>query len=140
MAQGLPAVDTVAQAQGARALPGSAEKTEKAARQFEGLLMGQLFQAMRKTVEPSGLLGDSGQSRSTYEYLMDQAVLEKAVTSGRGWGLAERLKASWEKPTKAAVAPSREVGAAIDSVTEGSRPVPVVGPEKSDHEKGFPAG
>ena len=67
IAQGLPAVDPLAQAQGAKALPDQAEKTDKAARQFEGLLMGLLFQTMRKTVQPSGLFGDSGQSRSTYE-------------------------------------------------------------------------
>jgi Rod binding domain-containing protein len=92
---GLSVADPLAQAQGAKALPSSSDKTDQAARQFEGLLMGLLFQTMRKTVEPSGLLGDSGQSRSTYEYLMDQAVVDRAVTTGRGWGLAERLKASW---------------------------------------------
>lgn len=97
IAQGLPALDPLAQAQGASAVPEAADKTDKAARQFEGLLMGLLFQSMRKTVEPSGLLGDTGQSQSTYEYLMDQAVIEKAVTAGRGWGLAERLKADWQR-------------------------------------------
>jgi Rod binding domain-containing protein len=81
-------------------MPDPAEKTDQAARQFEGLLMGLLFQAMRKTVQPSGLLGDSGQSRSTYEYLMDQAVVERAVSGGRGWGLADRLKASWSQSGK----------------------------------------
>lgn len=98
--QGLPSVDAVTQAQGAQATPDAADKTDKAARQFEGLLMGLLFQTMRKTIEPSGLLGDSGQSRSTYEYLMDQAVVDRAVTSGRGWGLADRLKAAWTQPGK----------------------------------------
>lgn len=95
LAQDLPAVDALAQAQGAKAIPGSGDKSEKAARQFEGLLMSMLFQTMRKTVQPSGLFGESGQSRSTYEYLMDQAVVDRAVASGRGWGLAERLKAAW---------------------------------------------
>lgn len=97
---GLPAVDPLGQAQGAQVVPGAEERTDQAARQFEGLLMSLLFQAMRKTVEPSGLLGDSGQSRSTYEYLMDQAVVDRAVSSGRGWGLAERLKESWSRPEK----------------------------------------
>ncbi len=92
---GLPAVDSLAQAQGAKPLPDQTEKTDKAAHQFEGLLMGLLFQTMRKTVQPSGLFGDSGQSRSTYEYLMDQAVVDQAVSTGHGWGLAERLKAAW---------------------------------------------
>lgn len=97
---GLPTVDALSQAQGAMAPPDPAEKTDKAARQFEGLLMGLLFQTMRKTVKPSGLLGDSGQSRSTYEYLLDQAVVDRAVSGGRGWGLAERLKASWGQSEK----------------------------------------
>jgi len=94
---GLPAVDALALAQGAKAIPDADEKSDKAARQFEGLLMSMLFQTMRKTIEPSGLLGDSGQSRSTYEYLMDQAVVDRAVSGGRGWGLAERLKAAWSQ-------------------------------------------
>lgn len=93
--QGLTGVDPTAQAQGAIALPDATEKTDKAARQFEGLLMGVLFQTMRKTVQPSGLFGDAGHSRSTYEYLLDQAVVDRAVSSGHGWGLAERLKESW---------------------------------------------
>ena len=93
--QGLATVDTLAQAQGAGVLPEASEKTDKAARQFEGLLMSMLFQTMRKTVQPSGLFGDSGQSRSTYEYLMDQAVVDRAVAGGRGWGLADWLKAAW---------------------------------------------
>lgn len=57
-----------------------------------------LFQTMRKTVEPSGLFGEEGQARSTYEFLLDQAVVEKAVASGRGWGLAERLESAWSGP------------------------------------------
>jgi Rod binding domain-containing protein len=97
---GLPTIDALTQAQGAMAPPDPAEKTDKAARQFEGLLMGLLFQTMRKTVKPSGLLGDSGSSRSTYEYLLDQAVVDRAVSGGRGWGLAERLKASWGQSGK----------------------------------------
>ena len=97
---GLPLVDPLAQAQAGQALPGSSEKTEKAARQFEGLLMNLLFQTMRKTVQPSGLFGDSGQSRSTYEYLMDQAVVDRSVAGGRGWGLADRLKAAWDQSGK----------------------------------------
>jgi Rod binding domain-containing protein len=101
--------DPVAQAANAQGLPQSAEKTEKAARQFEGMLMGLMFQTMRKTVEPSGLLGDSGQSRGTYEYLLDQAVVDQAVSGKRGWGLAERLQESWknqEKTSKDAALPT----------------------------------
>jgi Rod binding domain-containing protein len=94
---GLPEVDALAQAKAAVATPSKEDKTLGAARQFEGLLMGLVFQTMRKTVKPSGLFGDSGQSRSTFEYLMDQAVVDKAVSSGQGWGLADKLKASWSR-------------------------------------------
>jgi Rod binding domain-containing protein len=103
----LPTVSAVTQAQGAGVLPDATEKTEKAARQFEGLLMNMLFQGMRKTIQPSGLFGDSGSSRSTYEYLMDQAVVDRAVSGGRGWGLAEKLQAAWTQAgTKATPAVS----------------------------------
>lgn len=68
----------------------------EAALMFEGLVMTQLFQAMRKTVQPSGLFGDDGQTRSTYEYLLDQAVVEHAMSSGKSWGLAENIEASWK--------------------------------------------
>jgi len=95
--QGLPTVDALSQAKGAQAVPNPADKTDKAARQFEGLLLSVMMQAMRKTVQPSGLFGDSGQTRSTYEYLMDQAVVDRAVASGHGWGLADRLKANWSR-------------------------------------------
>ena len=93
----LPTVDAVTLGQGAERVPPTKDKTEKAAQQFEGLMMGLLFQAMRKTVQPSGLFGDSGQSRSTYEYLLDQALADKAASTGKGWGLAERLKEEWSR-------------------------------------------
>jgi len=70
---------------------------KEAAQKFEGLLMAQLFQSLRKTVEPSGLFGDGGQARQTYEYLFDQAVVEHAMASGRGWGLAERIEKDWAR-------------------------------------------
>lgn len=75
-------------------VPAGRSATE-AAREFEGLLMAQLFQTLRKTVEPSGLFGDESQARGTYEYLLDQAVVQHAMASGRGWGLAERLEQAW---------------------------------------------
>lgn len=94
---GLPTVDAAGQAAAARALPSAGERTDQAARQFEGLLMSLLFQTMRKTVQPSGLFENSGQTRSTYEYLLDQAVVERAVSGGWGWGLADRLKEAWSQ-------------------------------------------
>jgi len=81
---------------------GSGKATSKdAARMFEGLLMTQLFQAMRKTIEPSGLFGENKQARSTYEYLLDQSVVEHAMASGKGWGLADKLEKDWVKSKKA---------------------------------------
>lgn len=81
--------------------PGVDKATDReAALMFEGLVMTQLFQAMRKTVEPSGLFGDASKSRSTYEYLLDQAVVEHAMASGKGWGLADKLEKSMEDTKK----------------------------------------
>lgn len=69
---------------------------------FEGMLMSMLFQNLRKTVEVSKLLGDSGQARSTFEYLLDQAVADAALKGGKGWGLASRLEESWSRSQGAA--------------------------------------
>jgi Rod binding domain-containing protein len=81
--------------------PGLDKATDKqSALMFEGMIMTQLFQAMRKTVQPSGLFGDDSQARSTYDYLLDQAVVEHAMASGKGWGLAERLEKNWEETKK----------------------------------------
>ncbi len=75
--------------------PGVDKASEhEAALLFEGMLMTQVFQAMRKTIQSSNLFGDASGSRSTYEYLLDQAVVEHAMASGKGWGLAERLEKS----------------------------------------------
>lgn len=63
----------------------------EAALAFEGMLWTQIFQGMRQTVEPSGLFGEGGQARSTYEYLFDQVVVQSAMASGKSLGLAERL-------------------------------------------------
>lgn len=77
----------------------SSKKTnpQEAASKFEGLLMTQLFQSLRKTVQPSGLFGDGGQARQTYEYLFDQAVVEHAMATGKGWGLAEKIAQDWAR-------------------------------------------
>lgn len=76
---------------------GDALKRHDAAQKFEGLLMSQMLQSMRKTVEPSGLFGESRQARNTYEYLLDQAVIEHAMKAGKSWGLAEKLEAEWKR-------------------------------------------
>lgn len=91
----LPSQDLVAQ------VPGAGAKDAKAAQQFEGMLMANLFQCLRKTVTHSGLFGDGGSAQSTYEYLMDQAVVSHAMTAGKGWGLADRLEAGWKAQASA---------------------------------------
>jgi len=75
--------------------------SKESAKQFEGLLMAQLFQSLRKTVKPSGLFGDEGKARETYEYLFDQAVVSHAMAAGKGWGLAERIERSWTQTNPA---------------------------------------
>jgi Rod binding domain-containing protein len=72
------------------------DKLKKTAAEFEGMLMAQMFQALRKTVEPSGLFGNSQTERSTYDYLLDQAVIKNAIEGGQTWGLAARLEESWK--------------------------------------------
>lgn len=75
--------------------PGIDKATDReAALLFEGMVMTQMFQAMRRTIQPSGLFGNESSSRSTYEYLLDQAVVEHAMASGKGWGLADKLEKS----------------------------------------------
>jgi Rod binding domain-containing protein len=92
-ALGLPQ-DLATQAAGQAPTPGVKDK--KAAQQFEGMLMANLFQCLRKTVNHSTLFGDSSSAQGTYEYLLDQAVVNHAMTAGKGWGLADRLQASWD--------------------------------------------
>jgi Rod binding domain-containing protein len=76
------------------AVPGNAH-TADAAKQFEAMLMENLFGVMRKTVEPSGLFGNNGNARSTYEYLLDQAVTNNAMNAGKSLGMAAKLEAAW---------------------------------------------
>jgi len=72
------------------------EKLTQTAREFEGMLMTQMFQALRKTVEPSGLFGTNQTERGIYEYLFDQSVFQKAAENGQTWGLAARLEEAWK--------------------------------------------
>jgi len=91
---GLPAPQEIV----AQALPAAGAnpgRTAEAAKQFEGMLMENLFRLMRKTVEPSGLFGKDGNTQSTYEYLLDQAVTTNAMNAGKGLGLSQKLVAAW---------------------------------------------
>jgi len=67
---------------------------KEAAKEFEGLLMANLFKELRKTVHHSGLFGESDSARGTYEYLLDQAVVNHAMEAGKTWGLRDKLEAS----------------------------------------------
>lgn len=102
------------------AAPGPAvagDDLHKAAVAFEGMLVSLMFQSMRKTVQPSSLLGDSGQAKGTLEYLLDQAVVDSAMKGGRSWGLARRIEEAW----RAKAAPS-----------ESGQPKSVQAPATSD--------
>jgi len=72
------------------------EKLGQTATEFEAMLMTQLFQTLRKTVEPSGLFGNNQTERSIYDYLFDQSVFQNAAANGKTWGLASRLEESWK--------------------------------------------
>jgi Rod binding domain-containing protein len=100
---GLPALAQAApQEIVAQSLPGQGSNpagNAEAAKQFEGMLMAFVFQQMRKTVQPSGLFGDNGMARSTYEYMLDQAVTSNAMNAGKGWGISQQLAAQWNAKT-----------------------------------------
>ena len=90
-----PAQEILAQQTPAR--PSVKERNANAAKQFEGMLMAFMFQSMRQTVPTTGLFGDESNTRTTYEYLLDQAVTTKAMNAGKGYGLAQRLEAQWNR-------------------------------------------
>jgi len=71
-------------------------KMGQTATEFEAMLMTQLFQTLRKTVEPSGLFGCNQTERSIYDYLFDQSIFQNAAANGKTWGLASRLEESWK--------------------------------------------
>jgi len=88
-------VDVLSLLKAAQTPKNEKDKIASTASEFEGMLMAQMFQILRKTVEPSGLFGTNQTERSTYEYLFDQAIVQHAISNGQTWGLAERLEESW---------------------------------------------
>ena len=86
--------------------PEGKTSTQAAAQMFEGMLWTQMFQVLRKTVQRSGLLGEEGQARGTYEFLMDQAVVQAAMKSGKGLGMASRLEEAWNRKQTETSGPS----------------------------------
>jgi Rod binding domain-containing protein len=91
-----PDFDPVSILQTAQLPKETEDKIGKTAAEFEAMLMAQMFQTMRKTVEPSGLFEENQNERSLYDYLFDQAVLQQATAAGQTWGLAEKLEESWK--------------------------------------------
>jgi len=57
--------------------------------QFEALLLTQMFNAMQKTVEKSGLLG-GGPAEEMYREMLNQALSGELARRG-GLGLAEQI-------------------------------------------------
>jgi len=100
------AVDLIGLEKTSHQLKQKGGKMKQTALEFEGMLMTQMFQGLRKTIEPSGLFGDNQTTRSTYEYLLDQATFQKAAENGQTWGLAARLEESWKMLEEAISSPS----------------------------------
>ena len=89
LAAARPSPELVAQAP--EQAPG---RSAEAAKQFEGMLLANLFQQMRKTVHHTDLFGGGGSATGTYEYLLDQAVVNHAMDGGHTWGLSDKIEAS----------------------------------------------
>jgi Rod binding domain-containing protein len=89
-------VDLVSIFQTAQMSKETEDKIAKTAAEFEAMLMGLMFQTMRKTVESSGLFEENQNERAIYDSLFDQAVLQQATAAGHTWGLAERVEESWK--------------------------------------------
>ena len=58
------------------------------ARDFEALMIDQLFQTMRQTVNPTGL--DGGSTMKTYQGMMDEKMAS-LMAHGQGLGLADMI-------------------------------------------------
>jgi Rod binding domain-containing protein len=89
-------IDPVSIFQTAQLSKETEDKIGKTAAEFEAMLMAQMFQTMRKTVESSGLFEENQNERAIYDSLFDQAILQQATAAGHTWGLAERLEESWK--------------------------------------------
>lgn len=94
-ATGLPLLEAMPEnaaqareAHGPRNAPNAASAAD-AARQFEGLLMQQLLQILRKTAPSGGLMGGDS-SGEMYVQMFDEAIAE-ALSKGDGIGLRDML-------------------------------------------------
>jgi Rod binding domain-containing protein len=64
-------------------------KLEKAARDFEAVLIGQFFRIMRSTVQSDGIIGRSFQRRVYEEMIQDEFA--KSFAERGGFGMQELL-------------------------------------------------
>ena len=58
--------------------------------------MAYVFQQMRQTVQPSGLFGDDGIARSTYEYFLTRRSSTRRHGCRQGLGPEPALEAKWD--------------------------------------------
>lgn len=63
-------------------------KVVVAAREFEALMIQQLFKSMRETTKPAGI--DGGSTMATYRDMMDEQVA-RDLSQGRGIGLSKAI-------------------------------------------------
>ena len=83
----------------------------KTAKQFEGIFIQQMFQAMDKTVDRSNSLFGNSQGEQMFRDLMYQHMGEGFADrqGGSGFGLAESIYKQLESHVKADAAPSNIV-------------------------------
>jgi len=95
---------------------------EKAAQEFEAILVTQMLQVMRESVNSSGLFEDAP-GKDLYMGMMDQEVARALVDQGGGFGLAQHIRRALEEksqvPSPAAqFLESSAVPAGIEEVNE----------------------
>lgn len=81
------AVDLATLGRSATATP---DQALTVAREFESLLVGEVFKAMRETVPDSPLFG-GGFSHDVFTGMLDEQLARQAAEGGSGFGLAETM-------------------------------------------------
>ncbi|MCC6221196.1 MAG: rod-binding protein [Deltaproteobacteria bacterium] len=75
-------------------------EVEKAASDFEALLLHQMFKVMWETVETTGLFGENSNEGQIYRDMLNQAIAESA-SQGKGIGVKDMLRKELTKANKA---------------------------------------
>lgn len=75
------------------------EKIDKAARQFEGMLLHEMLKSMWSTVPQSELFKGSGNEDEMYRDFMNQAVSD-TISAGRGIGIRDVVTKDMQKLDK----------------------------------------